>query len=133
MKDQIKNIVLLYEDDKITFEDASERIKNITGRIISKNVLDNYWKGQSLDEFISDWSYSITDYQKVNDDKKALELINDILSNILNDSKVAQLSFLLEKSYAKSEGTIAEWIFTDDIDDANKILSLLKQDTNIYL
>jgi hypothetical protein len=67
------------------------------------------------------------------DDEQALSLILEILENTSEDSILKRNGNALEKRYAKSEGTVMDLIFQEDLNNPRLILDKLKINTVISL
>lgn len=129
----VKKIILAFEDNKITAREALKAILENTGKNLTESDLLNYWRSTELDSYVKRLiAVPISDWQQI-DDKRALELIMEIFSNIGDDAIFEVNAEALEKRYSKSSGIISDWIFHSDIDNPHKILSLLKTDTTIIL
>jgi len=131
--EKIKNLIAGLENNDLALDIVLETIKKITKKNITHYELKNYWRSESLNDFVKTMSIEpIKDWENI-DDNRALELINGILSNLNEDSIIAINSDALEKKYSKASGTISDWIFHDDITNPNQILKLLKEDTVLLL
>lgn len=131
--EKIKDFIKRFENDEDTLEYTLQSINEISEKEVSEYELTNYWRSSNLKDFAQSLLVnSITDWSTL-DDFGALELINEILSNLNNDSLISRNAETLEKKYAKASGTISDWIFQDDISDPKVILKLLKENTTLLL
>ena len=132
-KEEIKKIILEFEEGKVTLESTLLSISNISGKNIEAYELKNYWRSENLDSFVEHLTAMPIENWKDIDDQKAISLIQEILDNITEDPILLSNSEALEKRYSKPSGTISDYIFQDDISDANEILVLLKKEDTILL
>gem|GEM_PF-1379983 len=130
---QIKQIIIDYENKILPFEKVIDMIKELTSKSIDKYDLDNYWTNTDIDSFVKRIAtLEFTNWKNI-EDELALELINEILENITDDSILERNMNALEKRYSKPTGKIIDWIFHRNITVPNEILELLKQNTSIAL
>lgn len=128
-----KEVILSFEKKIISLEAALNSLNELTNKQVEEYELLNYWRSESIDNFINRLIVEpIGDWEEIHDEK-ALRLIREIFNEIDNDVIFERNSVALEKRYSKVSGTIADWIFQDDIFDATKILELLKQNTTLLL
>ncbi|MFK8010055.1 MAG: hypothetical protein AB8H03_27115 [Saprospiraceae bacterium] len=69
---------------------------------------------------------------KTIDDKKAIQMLNEIFDNIDNDELLFEYMTALETKYRKPNGTISDFIFYDDLT-IDEIMVKLKTDNVTYL
>lgn len=74
----------------------------------------------------------IEDWKDI-DEKRALEMITEIIENLDNDSILKYNSDALEKRYAKTTGWLIDRIFHNDVLNPEEILTELKKDDRIIL
>jgi hypothetical protein len=130
---KLRQIIDDFEKGKLKGQVAIEQIQDLTGELIDIGYLAEYWESEDLDMFVKKLLIEpITDWNKI-DDKRAIELINEIKINITDDSIVQRNSTALEKRYGKSTGTIRTKIYHENIADPYKILEELKKETRIFL
>lgn len=86
-----------------------------------------------LDNEIYDLNLSEVIHWKDIDEKRALEMIKDIIENSDNDSILKYNSDALEKRYSKTKGWLIDKIFFMDEVNPEKILKELKKDDRIFL
>jgi site-specific recombinase XerD len=133
IKNEIKRLILKFENEEITLKFALIEINTISPTKIDEYDLQNYSTSTDLDDFVEELSMpQITDWREI-DDNEASKLITEIKENIINSALVNRNINALEKRYKKSQGIISDWIFYDDIMENEKILELLKKDTTITL
>lgn len=133
LKNEIKRLILKFENEEITLKFALIEINTISPTKIDEYDLQNYSTSTGLDDFVEELSMlQITDWREI-DDNEANKLITEIKENIINSALVNRNINALEKRYKKSQGIISDWIFYDDIMENEKILELLKKDTTITL
>ena len=127
--DIVTSLISDYEDGKISLEEALSSINENTNQPIDQNDLNNYWRSESLEDFVAKLTYeSIADWKNI-DDQKALELIEETKLHWENISVRARNCEALEKRYAKTSGYLISIIDQPKED----ILSTLKKDNAIYL
>jgi len=130
---KLRQIINDFESGKIKGQIAIEQIHDLTGDLIDIEYLNEYWASEDLDMFVKKLLIEpITNWNEI-DDKRAIELINEIKNNITDDSIVERNSTALEKRYGKSTGTVRTKIYYENITDPNKILDELKKETRIFL
>ncbi|OJJ19933.1 hypothetical protein BKI52_15765 [marine bacterium AO1-C] len=86
-----------------------------------------------IDYEIIDLSVNPIENWQTIDDKKVLELIQEMLNNTINDAILDRNAVALQKRYSKPEGTLIDMIFHQEMDNPQEILKELKKDTIIYL
>ena len=129
---KIKETILKYESGEIDYEAISSVIFIECDKKISRDELDNYWRSESLDDYVKKICIpAISEWHQI-DDLQAIKLIEEIINSLTDDSILCRNSEALEKRYSKPEGTISELIFHKDVVDAERILKELKQE-NIKL
>jgi hypothetical protein len=131
MKDEVRQIILDFEDERISYEEAAERIKHLTGRSVDREELMEYWSGISLDDFVSILTEpDIENWQHLDDDT-TLTLIREVLEGTYpSEGRLHRILEALKKRYSKPE--VSDLIFHRDLSD-QEILRELKKDTTIYL
>lgn len=136
MKDKetkLRQIINDFENHIIKGQEAIELIQDLTGKLIDIGYLSEYWASEDLDMFVKKLlTEPITNWNEI-DDKKAIELINEIVINVTDDSIIQRNSTALEKRYGKPTGTVVSKIFHQNINDPKKLLDELKKDTRILL
>jgi hypothetical protein len=136
MTDKEKNIRLViknFEESKIEGENAILQLQNLTGEVVELGYLREYWRSESLDTFIKKLIIEpLTDWETITDER-ALDLIDEIIANITDDSIIQRNSDALEKKYGKPAGFVSTKIFRENFDDSNILLSELKKETRLFL
>lgn len=130
---KIKRLVQEYEDNKISINDALEGINSLSSATVDKEWLESYWNSMDLEEFVSLISTPQLENWKELTDSESISLIDEIIENLSNTGIIHRNMNALEKRYSKSQGTVSDWIFHDEITDPNELLKLLKTDTTIRL
>jgi len=130
---KVKAIILSFENKEISLEVALKSILDTTQKVIEEYELLNYWRSESIDDYVNRLiAEPISNWEGINDEK-ALVLIKEIVDNIGNDTILEVNGQALEKRFSKPTGTISDWIFQDDIVDSNEILKLLKEKSTFLL
>jgi len=130
---RLRQIIADFEDRKIDRATATSLIHNLTGETIDIGYLSEYWASESLDTFVDKLLMEdISDWQEI-DDARAIELIDEIKTNLTRDAIIIRNSTALERRYSKPEGTVANIIFHDDTKGPREILQELKKETRIFL
>ena len=130
---KLREIIADFENRKIDGQIAIELIKDLTGESIDIGYLAEYWESEDLDTFIEKLLVEhIEDWQSI-DDKRAIELIIEILENHNKEGIIIRNSTALERRYGKSSGTVVRKIFNANIPDAKIILEDIKKETRIFL
>lgn len=130
---QIKEVILKYEKEELNFDEAQKIISEITHKELDKHTLDNYWRSEDLDEFVTFLSTDEIPNWKELDDNSSLKLITEILENTEVDAILERNGNALEKRFRKTTGTVMDLIFQEDMSDPDEILNRLKRDTSIKL
>tara|TARA_R110002049_G_scaffold307912_1_gene510127 strand:+ start:66 stop:479 length:414 start_codon:yes stop_codon:yes gene_type:complete len=129
----IKKIILEFEDGKLDIESALVQIKKLSDKEITEYDLENYWRSEGLDEFARNIAMPELEEWNEIDDKRALELIKEMIEKINDTALILRNATALEKRFRKSSGTVMELVFQKGIESENKILTELKKDTVIKL
>jgi hypothetical protein len=130
---KLRQIIDDFENRKLKGQLAIEQLQDLTGELIDIGYLSEYWASEDLDMFVKKLlTEPINNWFEI-DDKRAIELINEIKINITDDSIVQRNSTALEKRYGKPTGTVRTKIYHENINDTNKILDELKKETRIFL
>ena len=132
-QEQIKQIIIDYENKIISGEKAVSLINSLIDKAVEKHELDNDWSYTDIDSFSKKLAMpEIKEWQQI-DDEEALRLIREIFENLGDDSILDRNMNALEKRYSKPTGRLITWIFHEDINEPEEILKLLKQNTSIAL
>ena len=137
MKQNREKIILKYisdfESGAINLDDSLNKINEISTTEVNAYDLENYWRAESVEDFVKTISIELIKNPQNISDQQAIELIQEILDNIIETSLIHRNSLALEKRFKKTSGTVVNYIFHEDITDPKKILTKLKEDTVIYL
>lgn len=124
----IKKLMKEFEDSDLTIKELQTKIQKITNKKIDEYVLNNYWRSETLDNFINKLiSNKNFDFSKKLEDSEALLLIEEIMNNVHDDIIIEKNSRILEYNYSKPSGLISDLIFKEDINNCNIILEKLKE------
>ncbi len=129
----IKKIILDLENEKIDVKSAIIQIKKISNKEITEYELANYWRSDGLNEFVRNTAMPELESWNEIDDKRALQLIKEMIEKINDTALILRNATALEKRFRKSSGTVMELVFQKGIESENKILTELKKDTVIKL
>ncbi|NME71253.1 hypothetical protein [Flammeovirga aprica] len=131
--EEIKRLIIDFENDKISSEKALIEINKLSNVVVDNFSLQTYNSSMDLEMYVRILTLeSIADWQEI-DDKRAIDLINEILTSTDDDAVLLRNFEALEKRYSKPTGALSDWIFHDDITEANELLLLLKKNTTIIL
>ncbi|CAM1345052.1 hypothetical protein [Tenacibaculum amylolyticum] len=131
--EEIKRIILLFEDKKIKAVEAIDQINKISNKNLTEDDLLSYWKHTTLDDFIKLLlTDSIVEWKSLNDEK-SLNLIQEIIDNLEDDSLISKNSEGLEKRYNKPKGTVSDLVFIEGVNNPIEILKKLKENTVMLL
>ncbi len=119
-----------YEDGKISLDKTIEEFNKLSNRKIDSYILDNYWRSEDLENFVSRFAIDEIENWKEIDDSKAIKLIDEIKNNPSNIAVEERNIVALEKRYAKPEGSLHGIVHEKD---STKILDFLKTDNVIRL
>ncbi|CAL2106422.1 conserved hypothetical protein [Tenacibaculum sp. 190524A02b] len=132
-KKHIQKLIINYENSSISIETAISEINKTIKVHLDAYSLDNYWRSESLDNFINRLLDSPIENWKEINNKEAIILIKEIVENLGNDALIEKNTSALEKRYSKASGVLSDWIFIDGITDTNILLEKLKQNNIIQL
>ncbi|MDV7141019.1 hypothetical protein R3X28_19205 [Maribacter sp. TH_r10] len=131
--EQIKKIILNFEDGKMDHKSALEKLGPLSEKEITEYDLINYWRSEGLDEFARTLAMpELGDWSKI-DDKRALKLIVEMIEKVNDTALMLRNATALERRYKKSSGSVMELVFNQGIESEHEILSMLKKDTTIRL
>lgn len=130
--DDVISAIKRFESNDADFETTQKTLETLTGKVVDRDHLENYWRSESLEEFAEELATPpLNDLEEI-DDARAIELIRDALE----EPGVAiflRNGAALEKCFGKSEGFLIDLVFHEDIGDPNLILAKMKEDTVIRL
>lgn len=130
---KIRELITDFESGMISCDYALSEINKYSNQRVDIDWLYSYQSSIDLDMFIRILTIEpIVDWQDI-DDKRAIELLEEIMSNLGDDALLQRDFEALEKRYSKPTGRISNWIFHEDINDTTELLKLLKTDTSIAL
>lgn len=130
---KVKGTILEFENGKISMDDALKVINELVETKVSAYDLENYWKSRDIDSFVDLITSEVyPDWESI-DDQRAIELLKVMVEAPDDELIFQKYSVALEKRYGKSEGTISDLIFHDDILDPSDLLNKLKTDDRILL
>jgi hypothetical protein len=130
--DDVTAAIQAYEDGTADFDTTSAVIKAACGQTVDRYVLDNYWRAESLEDFVARLVIQpIANWSNI-DDAHALELIAEIKADPCNTPVIERNCEAFAKRYRKSQGSVLDLFFRQDLT-ADAILAELKKDTVIYL
>lgn len=130
--EEIKLIIQKYESKEVELCDVITRIKSLTGKDVSQYDLDNYWTYQDLKSFCKELAIEPIKNWKDIDDSMARIIIQEILSNITDDSVISRNCEALEKRYGKPQGTVGNMVLYEELT-KEEILIELKKNNIIQL
>ena len=132
MKSNVKAVIESFESGLISESQAFTKLKELTGRDVDSGWLKNYWRSESLDEFVDRLSAEpIKNCEQISD-SEALNLIAEFL-NTNSPGRRDRIEEALDCRFGKPHGTICELVFQGEQTEPERILDLLKADTRIYL
>lgn len=131
--DKVKQLVLDYESNNISVEQAIEEINKVAVKPVDREWLMSYWNAIDIDEFVELLTLPELNNWKELTDEDSLKLINEALADISRNAVFQRNAEALERRYSKPEGTISGWVFHEDINEPTELLNLLKKDTTFYL
>lgn len=132
MKQQVTEIIQSFEKGAMTEAAALARLNEVTGREVDGDWLRNYWRSESLGDFVERLcAEPIRDYQRITD-VDALALIEEYLLTD-NPGRRDSIEEALDRRYGKPRGTMNDLVFQHDLSEPSQVLEELKRDTRIYL
>lgn len=132
MKPQVTAVIESLENEEITEAVALARIRELTGRDVDADWLRNYWRSESIEDFVDRLcTEPIRDYERITD-TEALALIAEYLQT-QSPGRGDSIETALCRRFGKPAGTVSDLIFQRDLSDPSRILEELKRDTRIYL
>lgn len=128
LEKEVEFCIKKYEAEECSFKATQARIQRLTNKKVSQYTLDNYWKSEDLEELVKVITVKeIQDWENI-DDAKALVLITEIMKNPSESALVKRNGDALERKYSKTNGTVIDLIFSNDLSPI-QILNLLKKNT----
>ena len=132
MQNDVVTIVKRFESGEVDFESTQKSLEELTGKIIDRDHLKNYWRSESLEDFAEILATRpIDNYEEITSET-ATKLIEEALLEP-RGAVFLRNAEALEKRYQKTEGFLTDLVFQEGIDDLTQILSRLKEDTVIKL
>jgi hypothetical protein len=132
MKPKVTAIIASFEKNEIDEAVALTRIRDLTGREIAGDWLRNYWRSESIEDFVDRLcAEPIRDVQRITD-ADALGLITEYLQTP-SPGRRGSIETALERRYGKPNGTVCDLVDHRNVSDPSIILAELKRDTRIYL
>ncbi|MEZ5427257.1 MAG: hypothetical protein R2747_13390 [Pyrinomonadaceae bacterium] len=132
MKLQVTAIVESFEREEITEVVALARIRKLTGRGIDGDWLRNYWRSESVEDFVDRLcAEPIRDWERITDEE-ALALMAEYLET-QSPGRRDSIEEALDRRFGKPAGTLSDLVFQRDFSDPDSILEELRRDTRIYL
>ena len=132
MKPQVTAIIASFESDEIQEAVALARIRELTGREIEGDWLRNYWRSESIEDFVDRiCTEPIRDFERITD-TEALALIAEYLET-QSPGRRDSIETALDRRFGKPTGTVSDLIHHRDLSDPSGVLAELKRDTRIYL
>lgn len=125
-------IVKSFESGKLSEMEALSQLKDVTGRTIDSDWLKNYWRAESIDDFVDRLcALPINNWQTITE-MEAEKLIVEYL-NTPSPGRRDSIETALERRFRKAKGTLNDLVFQKDFDDLKRILDELRKDASIYL
>jgi hypothetical protein len=132
MKPQVTAIIEAFEDDEIEEAVALARIHEVIGREIDGYWLRNYWRSESIGDFVDRLcAEPIRDFERITD-TEALALIAEYLQT-QSPGRRESIETALDRKFGKPTGAVSELVHHRNVSDPSSILAELKRDTRIYL
>jgi hypothetical protein len=132
MKSQVKAIVESFEAGTMSETVALSRLQELTGRTVDADWLRNYWRSESMEDFVDRvCAEPIADWQAIKD-AEVLALIREYLQDP-PPGRRDSIGSAIDRRYGKPGGTLMGLVFQKGLTDAASILDELKKDTRIYL
>lgn len=132
MKQQVAEILDLFEKGAITSATAITQIEATTGRHIDEQVLCNYWRSESKDDFVDRLcAEPIKSFAQLTD-SETVDLISEFLTTKSPGRRDA-IDTALNRRYAKPTGTLIGLVFHKGLSTPEEILAELKKETRILL
>lgn len=132
MKTEVTAIIQRFEKEAISEEDALYRIRELCGREIDGGWLRNYWRSESLDEFVD--RVCAAPIQNIDQltESDVVALIAELLAT-QSPGRRDRIGEALELRYGKPAGTVLGLVIDSDLNDPDQILAALRTETKIYL
>ncbi len=132
MKPQVTAIIESFENDEIEEAVALARIRELTRCEIDGDWLRNYWRSESIEDFVDRLcAEPIRDFERITD-AEAVALIAEYLQT-QSPGRRDSIETALDRRFGKPTGTVSGLIRQRDVSDPSSILAELKRDTRIYL
>ena len=131
-KKLIKRLIEEFEKGNISEEEVLLKVNKLSVEKLDSYRLKNYWRSESLDDFIDSISYETYQNWESIDDDEALRMIAEMKNNVTNNSILKRNSQALENRYRKTTGKMYDFIFHSNLTN-EEILNQLKIDDVTYL
>jgi hypothetical protein len=132
MKAQVTAVIKSFEEGTIPDSAALAKLGELTGRTVDAGWLREYWRSESLEDFVDRLcAEPIPDWQAIMD-PDALALIREYLRGPAPGRRDS-IGSAIDRRYGKPGGTLMDLVFHKGLTDAASILDELKKDTRIYL
>jgi 16S rRNA G1207 methylase RsmC len=130
--DEVISAIKRFESNDADFEATQKTLEALTGKVVDRDHLENYWRSESVEEFAEVLATPPLDNWQETDDVRAAELIREALLEP-GGAIFLRNGEALEKRFGKSEGFLIDLVFHEDISDPDQILAKMKEDTIIRL
>ncbi len=132
MKHDVTSIIDSFEEGAITEAVALARLHETTGRTVDPDWLRDYWRSESLEDFVDRLcAEPIVDWERITD-TEALALMAEFTKTD-SPGRRDSIEIALDRRYGKPSGTLSGLVRQQDIAEPSKILGEMKKDTRIYL
>jgi hypothetical protein len=132
MKAQVAAIIESFEEGTMPETVALAKLKELTWRTVDADWLRDYWRSESMEDFVDRLcAEPIADWQAIKD-TEALALIREYLQGS-SPGRRDSIESAIDRRYGKPNGTLMDLVFQKGLADAASILDELKKDTRIYL
>lgn len=132
MKSQITAIIEGFERGEIPEHVAIANLRELTGREVATDWLRNYWRSESLQDFVDRICAEPIQDCTIIADKEALDLIAEYLQTT-SPGRRDRIEAALEFRFGKPSGTVSDLVYQRDLSEPGKILDELKKDARIFL
>jgi hypothetical protein len=132
MKEQVTAIIESFEAGSIPEGVALARLEDLTGNKIDGDWLRNYWRSESIEDFVDRlFAEPVADWERITD-TGAMALIAEFLRTE-SPGRRDSIDAALAKRYGKPIGAVVQLVFRRGLSEPNEILNQLRKDTRIYL
>src|SRR6266498_2693913 len=131
-RDKMKQVTMIlksFERGELPEREVVSRLKDLTGRLIDADWLRNYWRAESVEDFVDRLCAAPIENWQMITDSQAEVLIAEYLGGV-SPGRRESIEAAIDRRYNKPSGTLNSLVFHSDLHDPRQILNELKKDTS---